>query len=113
MRRMAGLDEPEEGWSEQTEFWPRTSWREASLTFQILLASNFQVWPRGGGLFDQDEALVDDIMNMLSAYNYYQREADEARRAEQELKYGGSQGRRPANYPSRIFTIDELTGRKR
>lgn len=112
MRRLTGLDEPEGGWEEDTEFWPRTSWREATLTFQILLASNFQVWPRGGGLFDQEEALVEDIMDLMAAHGYYSRLAAEARQLEQELKAGG-QAARPRGQLHRSYSISELTGHRR
>lgn len=38
--------------------------------FEIWLRSGFRVWPREGGMDDQDQALVDDFEMLLQEHNY-------------------------------------------
>lgn len=45
-----------------------------AVRFQIWMESGMQVWPRSGGIDEQDAALVNDFQTLLMEYRYQEQE---------------------------------------
>lgn len=49
-------------------------WEYLAFRFQIWVESGFQVWPRAGGMDEQDADLVADFRTLLLVYRYQEQD---------------------------------------
>jgi len=69
MHQRSGESTEDTGISDEDYVGYKTPLATLKKIIQVVISSDFKVWPDGGGLLDQDEQLFNDMANMLTLYH--------------------------------------------